>query len=113
MGPLRVCSANRFRKHLSLPPPTVYGYFLCVLRLQLAILAALNEHLRDELDERGQKHSQAIGDLLNRLHVLKTETEQQRALREAGASGPKVTPGFVKGLLYLRGRQLQNYYYCD
>ena len=69
---------------------------------QLAILAALNDHLRDELDASGKKHSQALGDILSRLHVLQTEAEQQqqqqqRAQQEAGTSGPQVmTPEFIR-----------------
>lgn len=46
------------------------------------MLTALNDHLRDELEESGKKHKRALGNLTSRLGEAQREAERQRAQRE-------------------------------
>lgn len=46
------------------------------------MLMALNDHLRDELEESGQRHNETVADLLHRLQAAEREKEQLGARRE-------------------------------
>ncbi|CAB1110788.1 unnamed protein product [Ectocarpus sp. CCAP 1310/34] len=56
---------------------------------QLAILTALNDHLRDELEEKETRHDLAVGDILGRFHAAQKELEQLRSERELHLSTVK------------------------
>lgn len=45
----------------------------------MAILTALNDHLRDELEDNEIKHEQALGDILGRLQVAQKELGHLRS----------------------------------
>lgn len=58
--------------------------------MQLAILTALNDHLRDELEEKETRHDQAVGDILGRFQAAQKELEQLRSEQELHLSAVKV-----------------------
>lgn len=62
----------------------------CKSRAQLAILTALNDHLRDELEDNETRHDQALGDILVRLQAAQNELEHLRSNHELSVSGLKV-----------------------
>lgn len=63
----------------------------------MAILTALNDHLRDELEDNGTKHDQALSDILGRLQAAQQELEHLRSNQRALESGLKVCY-LVRGL---------------
>lgn len=56
----------------------------------MAILTALNDHLRDELEDNGAKHDQALSDILIRLQAAQKELEILRSNKKAFESRFKV-----------------------
>eukprot|EP00752_Nemacystus_decipiens_P003048 g2825.t1 len=61
---------------------------------QVAILAALNDHLRDELEDNGTRHDQALRDILGRLQDAQGELEHLRSYQkelESGLESPEAT----------------------
>lgn len=52
-----------------------------IFKRQVAILSALNEHLRDELEENKARQSETLSNLRGRLQVAQQKNEE---LRTAG-----------------------------
>lgn len=78
-----VCSGVRACVRISFRP-TLFS------QAQLAMLTALNDYLRDELEENETRHDRAFGDILGRLQASQREVERMRAEHEMFMLGRKV-----------------------
>ena len=56
-------------------------------------MTALNDHLRDELEDNGTKHDEALRDILGRLQAAEKDLEHLRSNQITMEAGLKVREG--------------------
>lgn len=73
-------------------PPNYNNLSYFPIPTQLSILSALNNHLRDELEQKEERHTKALADLLRRLRESERVRDMMHAHLESGISVSQVDP---------------------